>query len=196
MNYYDFSLLIKTSSKEEREHIFEEVRNKPIGDKYYCRYYCCERDGECNIRFCVNMRGGITDDVYELLDLPQKYPNVSVEKWFYNEWYLSSHEIIHKDSWESIWTTDDIIQELGFYSEFSLKMLELLETFRKVYNYDGSLISEEIEKVPFPIDEVSDAIREGYEEWKKNPIEWEEKKRIETDNRVFEFTGTMDDLPF
>ena len=163
MNYYELSLLIKTSSIEEREHIFEEVKNKPVGDKYYCRYYSCERDGERNIRFCVNMGRGITDEVYELLDLPQEYPNVSVETWFYEDYYLSSHRIINKDTWEEIMTIDDIIYELCFYSKFSLDMLDS-EIFRRVYNYDGTLISEEREKVPFPIYAVSDEIREGYEE--------------------------------
>lgn len=166
MNNYELRLFIKTSTPAEREQLLEEIKNKPMGDKYCCNYFSCGRIGKRNISFCVNMRGGITDEVLDLLGLPQEYPNVTIEAKLYNEVYLDSHRMFYKDTWEEIMTVDDIIYELQFYSKFSPNMLDY-ETFREIYDYNGSLISEKRKKIPFPINKVSDDLRKGYEEWKK-----------------------------
>ena len=40
-NYIEVSLRVINENKEQREELLEVVKNTPIGDKYYCRYYDC-----------------------------------------------------------------------------------------------------------------------------------------------------------
>ena len=199
MNYYYLTNQIHASSQEQRERIIEEIQKKPIGDKYYCRYYSCERNGDCDIILHVSMRGGINPEVYDILDTPLKYPDVTEEERGYTEVYPSYHRIYRNDSLEDIWTIEDAIElwDTG-YCDFSPSMLEM-ELFRRVYDNNGNQISEEKETVPYPIERMSEGVRREYEKWKENPIKWEEdkkKEKQEAQNRVNTPTFNDDCLPF
>ena len=174
-------------------------QHKPIGDAYYCRYYDCEREGDCDIHIHVTMRGGITKEVREFCDLPQKYPDVTVQERLFMEMNgIVSHRIFKTNCWEVIWTLDDALEDYEYGGfEFSPSMLEI-KTFRKVCDYDGNLISEKRETVPFPMERMQEDIREEYEEWKKDPIKWEENKEKERLETRFNDTQPSDDdyLPF
>lgn len=202
MNYFYLTNQIHASSPKQRERIFEEIQKKPIGDKYYCRYYSCERKGDCDIEFDVDMCGGITNEVSELCDLPQQYTDVTVEARLFVECCgIRAHRVFKKDYWEETRTIDDAIDDWAFFSEFSPEMLEL-ETFRKVYDNHGNLISEENKKEPYPIEELPDDIRIGYEKWKEDPVKWEENKKREEERLEEEYrlkhpaNNDDDDLPF
>ena len=198
MNDYDLHYLIRTCSPEQREIIFEEVQNKPIGNEYYCKYFSCERKGECEISYDVCMRGGITEEVWELCELPLKTTGVIVEQRVFVEMNgIVAHRIYKSDNWEEIWTIDDIIIDYSLFGTFVPSIMEE-ETFCKVYDYDGNQISEKREKVPFPMERMSENIREEYEEWKKDPIKWEENKEKERLETRFNDTQPSDDddLPF
>ena len=201
MNYYRMSILIKTDSLEQREQLFEEVRMMPIGDKHYCRMFLYEREGEKNIQIYASMLGGINQEVYDFLYLHERYPDITEEVLLFVEMNgLIYHRIYKKDTWEELWTIDDAIfnfNDMGGY--FFPDMLEL-KTFRRVYDWNDSLISEEEEIVPFPEEEMLDDVREEYEEWKKDPIRWEEKKKEMKENKDQNaphiITYNEDGLPF
>ena len=207
MNYYYFTNQIHASSQEQRERIFEEIQNKPIGDNYYCRNDYCVRKGDCDIEFHVNMLGGINDEVYEILDLPLQYPDVYEEEWLFVECCgIVAHRIIHKDYWENIRTVEDTLEDYNSFGfEFFPEMLEI-ETFRKVYDNDNNLMSEEKKIVPYPIEKMPDDVRKEYEKWKEDPENWEENKKREKEEeerRVAEYklkhskeNDDDDDLPF
>ena len=151
------------------------------------------------------MRGGITEEVYELCLLPQRYPDVIVEETLYIECCgMLFHRIFKRDYWEDIRTIDDILHNYDCNGiKFSPNMLEL-ETFRNVYDNGGNVISKERKKVLHPIEEMPEEICNEYENWKEDPIKWEEKqerekvklidllKSIYTENTAF----NNDDLPF
>lgn len=201
MNYYSIFSIIKTGSHEQRERLFEELQNKSLGEKYLCRYFSCKRKGECDIEFGVSMRGGFSKEVYDIVDLPLVYPDVTEEVWTSDETCPApiSHRLYTKDFWEEIWTLDDAIGMYERYDSFHPSMLEL-ETYRKAYDIDGNLITEEHKIVPFPIEKMPDAVRVDYERWKDDPQKWEEGKKKEEERQEALSESrrlqNIDDLPF
>ena len=204
-NYIDLSLRIKTNSKEQREQIFEEVKNMPIGDKHCCRYYSCERSGDDEISYCVNMRGGLNIEVWQIAELPLRYPDIIVEAITTDTLCgVLGHYVFRKDGWEEFMTIQDRACDCDRYSEFSLDMLKL-DTYRKVYDWDNNLITEEHEIVPLPEDLMPEDVCEDYQRWKEDPIKWEEEKEKEREDKRQRIVAPMncedneriiDDLPF
>lgn len=165
-------IIINATTQEQRDRIFEEIHNKPIGDEALCRDYECEKQGECDIRINVYEQGPINKEIY---DFPQKYPGVTVEEWEYSDWFLDYHRIYHKDYWEEVYTVEDAIDDID-YCDYSFDPCLLdINTFRKVYNYDGHLVLEESKIVPYPIESMSRRWRYDYENWKEDPKAWEER---------------------
>ena len=149
------------------------------------------------------MCGGITNEVSELCDLPQQYTDVTVEARLFVECCgIRAHRVFKTDYWEEIRTIEDTLEEYDcFYTELSPGILEL-ETYRKVYDYDDNLISEEHKKEPYPIERMPENIRGEYEKWKEDPINWEEDKKREEERLEEEYrlkhpaNNDDDDLPF
>lgn len=202
MNYYKISILIKTNSQEQREQIFDEVNNKNYNIEEDDLEWCSvKRKGECDVLFYMRRRGGITDEVYELFDLPKKYPDITEEVWKYEECWLCDHRKIHNDSWEDIWTIDDAVEEFDIIDgSFSPKNLEL-NTYRIVYDNDGNMVSKEKKKVPYPIELMPIDFREEYERWKENPKKWNEDKKSRRKEKIESVPITTKDgnivyLPF
>ena len=200
MNNYYQTTRVHASSPEQRERIFEEIHDKPIGDEYYCKNFFCKREGDHDIIFHVNMLGGINDGISEILDLLRKYPDATEEEWGHTECWPSYHRLYHNDYWEDIWSVEDAVDAWDTSGEgFSPKMLEI-ETFRKVYDYEGNLLSEERKRVPYPVELMDDYTRDEYEKWKKDPVKWEEdrKKTEEGQVAISELwrPENIDDLPF
>lgn len=196
MNIYHLTNIIHATTQEQRDRVFEEIHNKPIGDEALCRYYECKRKGEGDIEISVGMRGPINEEIYDILDLPLEYPGVTEEEWKFTECWLDYHRIRHQDHWEDIWTIDDAIELCNAsYIDFDPSMLEL-KTFRKVHK-DGKLQLDESEIVSYPIEMMDDHIREEYEKWKEDPVAWEEE-REEAAYRLKhpKDNDDDDDLPF
>ena len=191
-NNCSLSLLITSNSKEQRKRIFKEIENKRLP------HYHCRRDGDYGVYFCMDVRD-INNAVDELVELPIKYPNSSVDATLFDSMNgLYFHRIYNTESWEEVWTIEDAIDKMTYrMDEFSPEMLER-KTFRKVYDWKNSLLSEEHKMVPFPVEEMPDCLREGYERWKENPAKWEREKEKEKKNREYREThkNDKDDLPF
>ncbi len=202
MNIYNLTDIIHATTREQRDRVFEEIHNLPIGDETFCRYYECKKEGECDIEISVGMRGPINKEIYDILNIPLKYPGVTEEEWSSSDYYPTGHRIYHKDYWEDIWTVEDEL-EFSYVNdiEFYPGILEL-QTFRKVYDNHGNLISEESKKEPYPIEKMPDYIRIGYEKWKEDPVKWEENKKREEERLEEEYrlkhpaNNDDDDLPF